>query len=67
MSNFACIRHDKIGPLSLTQKRYMIPVKWATPTAEAILYRRYIPKRNAWSYGIVMYMIQSLGQVEAER
>ena len=36
-----------------------IPLKWTSP--EGILYHKYYPGSDVWSYGMVMYEIWSLG------
>ena len=36
-----------------------IPVKWTAP--EALLYRKYSPASDVWSYGMLMFEIWSIG------
>ena len=36
-----------------------IPIKWTAP--EAVLYKKYSPASDVWSYGCLMYEVWSIG------
>jgi tRNA A-37 threonylcarbamoyl transferase component Bud32 len=63
-SNFSCKIADFGMSRDITNDYYLsqggrIPLKWTSP--EGILYQKYYPGSDIWSYGMVMYEIWSLG------